>query len=80
MRQSTFWSHALDFQAKSALELKQLGALILAVKGGGNAATTGSAGTADAMDEVFRDFGQVVIDDVHDVLYVDAAGSHICGH
>ncbi len=41
---------------------------------------TSAARTANPMDEAFCHFGQVVIDDVSDVLHVDAAGSDVGGN
>ena len=40
----------------------------------------GAACASHAMDEVFRDIRQVVIDHVRDVLHVNPAGSQVGGH
>ena len=40
----------------------------------------GASGAAHAMDEVFRDLGQIVVDDVRDVLDVNATGGQIGGN
>src|SRR5580704_3778300 len=42
--------------------------------------STGSAGTANAMDEILCHVWQVVVDDVDDVLNVDATRSEIGRH
>ena len=47
------------------------------VKRGGEAQFTGASGASDAVDEVLRDLGQVVVDDVGDVLHVNAAGGQV---
>ena len=41
--------------------------------------STGASGAANAMDEVFGDFGQVVVDDVGDVLHVNSARGDVGG-
>ncbi len=37
-------------------------------------------GSPNAMDEILRDFGQIVVDDVRDVLHVNAAGGQVSGY
>src|SRR5580658_3712966 len=41
---------------------------------------SGATRSANAVNEVLRDVRQIVVDDVHDVLYVDSARSEIRRH
>ena len=70
---------SFNLDAELALELEEIRALFAKKEGGSNAAFTSAAGTANAMDEVFGDIGKIVIDDVGDVLHVDAASSDVGG-
>lgn len=70
---------SFDFDAELAFELKEVRALFPQEKRGGDAAFTGTAGAADAMDEVFGDVGEVVVDDVRDVLNVNASSGDVRG-
>src|SRR5579863_2773073 len=72
--------NSFDLDAELAFELKEVGALFPQEKRGGNAVFTGAAGAADAVDEVFGDIGKVVVDDVGDVLDVDAASGDVGGN
>src|SRR5579859_7811941 len=76
----TVGGNSFDLDAQLALELKELRALFPKEKRGGGAALTGAAGAADTMDKVFGDVGQIVVDDVRDVLDVDAASGNVSGH
>src|SRR5271165_508809 len=67
------------FDAERALQLEKVGALILYEERGGDSAPTSAAGAANAMNEVLRHFWQVVVDDVHDVLHMDAARGEVGG-
>src|SRR5258708_38209165 len=75
----TIGAHPFDFNAEGAFQLEQLGALVLHVERGGNTAAACAARTANAVDKVFRHFGQIVVDDVNDVLHVNSAGSDVGG-
>src|SRR5882724_11662201 len=72
--------NSFDLDAELALKLKELRALFPQEKCGSDAAFTCTAGAADAMDEILGDVRQVIIDDVRDVLDVDAASGNISGH
>ena len=72
-------AEALHFEAEGALEVEDFGALVAGEEGGGNAVLPCSAGAADSVDEIFGDFWEIVVDDVGDVLDVDAAGGQVGG-
>jgi len=72
--------NSFNLDAELALELKEIGALFPQEKSGSDAAFTGAACAADAMDEVFRHVGKIIVDDVGDVLNVDAASGDVGGH
>ena len=71
--------NSFNLDAELALELEEIGALFAKEKGGGDAALSGAACAADAMDEVFGDVGEIIVDDVGDVLHVDATGCDVGG-
>ena len=71
--------NSFNLDAELAFELKEVRALFSQEQRGGNAAFTGAAGAADAMDEVFGDVGQVVVDEVRDVLDVNAESGDMGG-
>jgi len=71
--------NSFNLDAELAFQLEKFRALFAQEERGGNAAFTGAAGAADAMDEVFGDIGKIVIDDVGDVLNVDAASGDVGG-
>jgi hypothetical protein len=64
-------THSLHANSKSAFQLVQIGALISAKEGGSYAAFTRTAGAPNPMDKVFRHLGQVVVDDVGDILHMN---------
>src|SRR6266481_4184863 len=68
------------FDTEGAFELEKVGALVLDEKRRGHATTTCAAGTANTVNEVFRHFRQIVVDDVDDVLHVNTAGSQVRGN
>ncbi len=70
---------SFNLDAELALELKEIRALFPQEKSGSDAAFTGAAGAADAMDEVFGNVRKIVVDDVGDVLNVDTASRDISG-
>jgi len=72
--------HSFNLDAELAFELKEIGALFPQEKSGSDAAFPGAACAADAMDEVFGDVGKIIVDDVGDVLNVDAASGDVGGH
>ena len=62
-----------------ALQLEEIGALFPQEESGGDAAFSRPACAADAMNEVFGDVRQIIVDDVGNVLDVDAAGCDVGG-
>ena len=60
--------------------MQKVGALFPVKEGGGDSALSHASGASGAMDEALGIGGHVVVDDVGDVLYVDAARSHIGGY
>src|SRR5262249_26639663 len=63
-----------------ALPLEQNGGLLLDIKRGGQAGFTCATGAADSMDEVFGFLREVVVDDVRDVVHVDATSGDVGGY
>src|SRR3974390_1220348 len=76
---SSIGAYPFDFDAKSTLELEQLGTLFFDEKRGCGTMTTGAAGAADTMDEAFGYFRQVIVDDMSDVLDVNSSRSDVRG-
>src|SRR6266850_3792829 len=72
--------HPLDLDAQRTLELEEFRSLLLHIECRSHAVAAVASGAADAMDEVFRHFGQIVIDDVRDILHVNSARSKIRRH
>src|SRR6267142_421312 len=70
----------LDLDAQRTLELEEFRSLLLHVEGRSHAVAAVAAGAADAVDEVLRHFGQIVIDDVRDVLHVNPPRSQVRRH
>ena len=70
---------SFNLDAELALELEEFRALFAQEERGGNAAFSGAPSAADAMDEVFGNIGKIVVDDVRDVLHVDAASGDVGG-
>ena len=66
-------AHTLDFDSQGAFELEELGALFFDEQRGSDAVSAVAACTADAVDEIFGDFGQVIINDVGDIFDVNSA-------
>src|SRR5271169_2731993 len=64
--------HPLHPDAERALELEQLRPLFPAEECGSNSALTGAASAANTVDEVLRNFRQIVVDHMRDVLHVNA--------
>src|SRR5271163_2880566 len=60
--------------------MENLGTLLAREHGGSHALAAVAAGAAYAVNEILRDVRQVVVDDVGDVLHVDAAGGDVGGH
>ncbi len=69
--------HPFHLNAERAFEREQVRSLISSEERGSDAASAGASGAARTMDEIFRVLGQIVIDDLRDVLDVDAAGSEV---
>src|ERR1700721_1789750 len=70
---------SFNLDAQLALELKEIRALFPQKECGSNAAFSGAACAADAMDEIFGDVGKIIVDDVGDVLDVNAASGDVGG-
>src|SRR5579872_1527452 len=64
---------ALDAQLQSALDVSQFDDLDSGGQRGGAALGSGASGAAYAVDEVFRHLGYVVVDDVSNVVTMQAA-------
>jgi hypothetical protein len=72
IRSVTSGTHSLHANSKSALQLVQLRTLISTEEGRSDAVPARTTGAPDAMDKVFRHFGQIVVNDVGNVLHVNA--------
>ena len=72
--------YSFNFNSELALELEEIGALLAQEKRGGDATFSSAACAADPMDEIFGNVGKIVVDDVSDVLHVDAASGDVGGH
>ena len=70
---------SFNLDAELALELKEIRALFPQEESGSNAAFSGAASAADAMDEILGNVGKIVVDDVGDVLNVYAARGDVGG-
>jgi len=70
---------SFNLDAELPLKLEEVRALFAQEERGGDAAFPGAASAADAMDEVFGDIGKIVVDDMGDVLHVDAASGDVGG-
>src|SRR5215467_8265145 len=71
---------ALHFETKDAFEVEDFGTLVSGEESGGHAMLPCPTGAADSMNEIFGEFGEVVVDHVRDVLDVDAARSEVGGN
>ncbi len=72
-----FGTHSLHPNAKRALQLVEIGTLIPAEESGSDAAFARTAGAPNPMDKILSHFGQIVVDDVGDVLHVNAPRGQI---
>src|SRR5689334_5515235 len=61
----------VDLLARGPLDIAQKAALVGAAEGDRDAVGTGARGTADAVNILLGNFGQIVIDDVADARNVD---------
>ncbi len=68
-----------DALARRAFDVLQVLAFIVGAQRDRDAGLAGARGTADAVDIGFRNVGQLVIDDVADIVDVDAAGGDVGG-
>ena len=71
--------HAFDAQFQGALDVAEFDDFDSGSQRGSAAGQSSAPGTADAMDEVFSDFGDVIVDDVGDVITVQSAGGDVGG-
>src|SRR6266849_306897 len=69
--------NSLNSNPKYPFQLEQLCPLFVHEESRSNATLTGSTCTSNTMNEVFGYLGKVIVNDLCDVLNVDAAGSHI---
>src|SRR5260370_391274 len=67
----------LELYLQFALELAGVVLFLRHDEGGGDSLGSGTSRPADAVDEVVGGVGQVVVDDVGDVLHVDAASGYV---
>src|SRR6185369_9311240 len=72
--------HSFHPDSQGAFQLVQLRALFPSKERGSYAQFTGASRTADPVDEVLRYLRQVVVNDVGNVLHVNAARSQVGGH
>src|SRR4029077_4936 len=63
--------------AERAFELQKFRALLSSVKSRSNTGFARTSRASDAMDEVLSNLGQIVVDDLRDVLHVNTAGRQI---
>src|ERR1022692_2722855 len=69
--------HALDAQLQGALDVAEFHDLDSGGQGGSAAGQSRASGTAHSVNEVFGHFGQVIIDNVSDVVAMQAARSDV---
>jgi hypothetical protein len=72
--------HSLDPDAESALQREQFSSLIRPEKSGGKALCACPAGSADTVNEILGQVGEIVVDDVRDILDMNAARGDIRGN
>src|SRR5271154_6805294 len=70
-------THSLHPNSKSALQLVQLRTLIPPEERRSYPALARAPSAPNSMDEVFRHFGQIVVDDVGDVLHMNPSRREI---
>src|ERR1700688_1243456 len=73
-------AHTLDFDSQCAFQLEELGTLFLDEQRGSYAVSPVAASAADAVDEIFCHFRQVIINDVGDVFNVNSARCEVGGY
>ena len=69
--------HSFHPNSQSAFELVQIGTLLPGKKSRSHAALARTAGTANSVNKILRHFGQIIVDDVRNVLNVNATRSQI---
>src|SRR5713226_10316760 len=72
--------HSLHLDPERTLQLEQFRALLLHEECGGNAMSAVASRAPDAMDKILRDFREIVVDDLRDVLHVNSARRQIRRH
>src|SRR5215471_11679633 len=75
-----FRLNLFHLQPERPLHLKNFAALVPRNQGGRYAFFARAASASHAMNEILRNFWQIVVDDMHDVLHVNSARSHIRRH
>src|SRR5690554_3782686 len=80
LQQPLRWMHAWQFILNVALDLGQRESILLAHEADRHPGSTCPASTTDAVDVVFRIFGQGVVDDVADIFDMNATAGHIGSH
>src|SRR5579859_5079380 len=72
--------HLFHLQTEPPLHLKNFAALIARNQRGSHAFFARASRPAHAMNKIFRNLRQIVINHVNDVLHVNSARSHVCRH
>src|SRR5438874_624986 len=72
--------YLLHLQTERPLHLKNFAALVARNQRGSHAFFARASRTAHTMNKVLSNFRQIVVDDVHDVLHVNSARSHVRRH
>ena len=70
---------SLNLDAQGTLESEQFSPLIDPEESGSEALRAGAAGASHAMDEILGHLGEIVVDDVSDILDVNTARGQVGG-
>src|SRR5580700_8605566 len=70
---------ALHLDAELAFHMENFRALFAREHGGSDAFAAVASGAADAVNKILGDVGQIVVDDVRDVLHMNAARCDVRG-
>src|SRR5262245_4042608 len=72
--------HSLNFQAQRALQTSEVRSILVSNENRGNSRSPNTSGAAHAVNQVFGQLWQLIVDYMSDVVHVDAARSDIGGH
>ena len=72
--------HPLHTKAKRTFQLENVGTLFANEERRSQSVFAGTSSAANAMNKVLSHFRQIVVNNVGDFFYVDAASSHIRGY